>query len=57
MLNKDELYLFVDDGIFLTLCCMLDNHTQVMSYVNMIVIVTRIVVKLILYFPFHLVQL
>jgi len=63
MLVKGGLYLFVDDDIFLTLCCVIDNNTQVisclewMSHINMIAIVTRLVVKSIRYFPIHLIEL
>jgi hypothetical protein len=60
MLNNDGLHLFIDDDIFLTLCCVLDKHTQVISclemnflILNIMAIVARIVVKSIPYFPFH----
>jgi len=54
MLNKDGLHLFINDGIFLTICCVLDNHTQIVSglewisHINMIAILSRIAVKSIL---------
>jgi len=28
MLYKDGLHLFINDDIFLTICCVLDNHTN-----------------------------